>query len=66
MVMSMISLSDPGRGLEGVDEVSEGREIIDEEKEASKIWGVILLNQSLTDSPFGEFVLNLENEHSPN
>ena len=54
MVMSMISLSEPGKGLEGVDEVSEGREIIDEEKDVSKIWGVILLNQSLTDSPFGE------------
>ena len=37
MVMSMTSLSDPGRGLDGVEEESEGKEMIEDEKEPSYI-----------------------------
>ena len=37
MVMSMTSLSDPGRGLGGAEEESEGKEMIEDEKDPSYI-----------------------------
>ena len=37
IVMSMTSLSDPGRGLGGAEEESEGKEMIEDEKDPSYI-----------------------------